>query len=101
MSSFDDLIGQRIKNKLIAYGYEQGFTGPREVMDRSINNLDNVIGIARQSVSDVIQGEIEVFASRQQSEEEMLAMPFFIAGLIHAKELIDLGISIMGESELD
>jgi hypothetical protein len=100
MPAFDDLIGQRIKNKLIAYGYEQGFTGPREVMDRSINNLDNVVSIARQSVSDVIQGEIEVFASRQ-TEEDILGMPLFIAGLIHAKELIDLGISIMGESELD
>lgn len=101
MGAFDDLIGQRIKNKLIAYGYEQGFNGPREVMDRSIDNLENVISIARQSVSDVIQAEIEVCASRQQQGDDGVAMPLFIAGLIHAKELIDLGISIMGESELD
>jgi hypothetical protein len=99
-SVFDSLIGQRIKNKLSEYAYANNFTGSHESLMESINNLESVVRIVTNSVADVIQAEVEVLASRDPlgtSKNQTL----FMAGLLHARDMIQLDKSLIGKSDLE
>lgn len=92
-SVFDDVIGQRIKNMLIAHAYEKGFSGTREQLIDSIYNLEYVVKTTRYCICDVIEGEIDIMASRYpEGVTPQLAM--FIGGLIHATNMIENGVSV-------
>jgi hypothetical protein len=99
-SVFETLIGQRVKSKLSEYAYANNFTGSHESLMESINNLESVVRIVTNSVADVIQAEVEVLASRDPlgaSKNQTL----FMAGLLHARDMIQLDKSLIGKSDLE
>ena len=99
-SVFDSLIGQRVKSKLSEYAYANNFTGSHDSLLESINNLESVVRIVTNSVADVIQGEVEVLASRDPMATSK-TQTLFMAGLLHARDMITLDKSLMGKVDLE
>ena len=98
-SAFDDMIGQRIKNKLIQYAYEKGYEGSHEQLLESILMLNNVIQITRKSIVDVIEAEVEMLATRDEST--LPAHLSFMAGILHAQDMVAHGQTMMGSIDLE
>lgn len=98
-SAFDDMIGQRIKNKLIQYAYEKGYEGTQEQLLESIMMLNTVIQITRQSIVDVIEAEVEMLATRDEST--LPAHLSFMAGILHAQDMVAHGQTMMGSIDLE
>lgn len=98
-SAFDDMIGQRIKNKLIQYAYDKGYEGTHEQLLESILMLNTVIQIARQSIVDVIEAEVEMLATRDEST--LPAHLSFMAGILHAQDMVAHGQTMMGSIDLE
>ena len=99
-SVFESLIGQRIKNKLTEYAYTNNYRGSHDDLLESINNLETIIRIVNNSIADVIQGEVEVLASRDP-ENTTKTMTLFMAGLLHARDMITLDKSLIGKVDLE
>lgn len=97
---FDSLIGQRIKHKLIEHAYAKDYNGSHDNLLDSIDAMETVINITKQSISDVIQGEIETFAFRN-GEEESPNFFIFLAGLLHAVAIIENDVSIIGNLPIE
>jgi hypothetical protein len=95
-SCFDSLIGQRIKQKLIDHAYSKEYKGSHDNLLDSIDAMETVINITKQSIIDVIQGEIETFSFRNM-EEPSVMMNIFLGGLIHAVEVIENDASTIGQ----
>jgi hypothetical protein len=98
-SAFDDMIGQRIKNKLIQYAYEKGYEGSHEQLLESILMLNNVIQITRQSIVDIMQAEVEMLAARDESK--LPAHLTFMAGILHGQDMVEHGQTMMGSIDLE
>lgn len=98
---FKTLIGQRVKNKLIQHAYEQNYQGTRQDLLKSIYNCENIITITCESIADVIQGEIEVLSSREDLDQGGNTLILFLAGLVHAREMITDDKSLIGKVELE
>jgi len=99
-SCFDSLIGQRIKQKLIDHAYSKDYKGSHDNLLDSIDAMETVINITKQSIIDVIQGEIEAFSFRNM-EEESSNFFIFLAGLIHAIAVIENDASTIGNLPLE
>lgn len=105
-SSFDGVIGMRIYNKLIEHAYETGYKGTDKKLFKSIDDLENVVRICRESIGDVIQGEIEVMSVRVSylKEEGKQATPMmfgFMGGLIHAREVVESNTTLIGKDIIE
>ena len=98
-SAFDDMIGQRIKNKLIQYAYDKNYEGTHEQLLESIMMLNTVIQITRQSIVDVIEAEVEMLATRDEST--LPAHLSFMAGILHAQDMVAHGQTMMGSIDLE
>ena len=98
-SAFDDMIGQRIKNKLIKYAYDKNYEGTHEQLLESIMMLNTVIQITRQSIVDVIEAEVEMLATRDEST--LPAHLSFMAGILHAQDMVAHGQTMMGSIDLE
>lgn len=99
-SIFETLIGKRVKNKLIHYAYEHEYEGSHLDLVKSIYGCKNIIEITAESIADVIQGEIEVLSSRNLDDEGN-NMILFLAGLVHARDIITEDRSLIGKVDLE
>ena len=97
---FADTIGQRIQSKLMQYAYENDYQGNPEQLERQIKALANVIHIARESIADVIEAEVEVLASRDTNELNQTQI-LFMSGLLHAHDMITKGTELIGKVDLE
>jgi hypothetical protein len=99
-SCFDSLIGQRIRHKLIEHAYSKEYKGSHDNLLDSIDAMETVINITKQSIIDVIQGEIETFSFRNM-EEPSVMINIFLGGLVHAIEVIENDASSIGKLPLE
>jgi hypothetical protein len=99
-STFNSLIGQRIRHKLIEHAYAKDYKGSHDNLLDSIDAMETVINITKQSIVDVIQGEVETLSFRNM-QELSVTMPVFLAGLIHATAVIENDASVIGQLPLE
>lgn len=97
---FRTLIGQRIKNKLIEHALKNDYRGTYKDLLISIDNCESVVKICHEAIADVIQAEVEVLAQRDLKEESG-NVPLFIAGLLHAQDLILKDSSLIGNIDIE
>jgi|GEM_PF-5846326 len=98
---YETLIGQRIKNKFIQHAYDKEYKGSHDDLLDSINALENVVQIVKTSITDVIRGEIDVLSLRSVDEPENPRLTMFIAGLMHARDMIEEDVSLIGKGALE
>lgn len=96
---YKGLIGERIKNKLIKYAYDLEYKGAHDDLVDQIEMLAPVVEIVKKSIIDVIQGEVEVLATRDEAKSKTYTM--FMSGLLHAKEIIKNDDSLIGKIDLE
>jgi hypothetical protein len=95
---YSTLIGQRIRNKLIDHAYSKDYKGSHDDLLDSIDALSTVVGIVETAVADVIKGEVEVLAQR---DPQTKTLTLFMAGLLHAKDMIVSDKSLIGKVDLE
>jgi hypothetical protein len=57
-----------------------------------------VVGIVETAVADVLEGEVEVLAQR---DPQTKTLTLFMAGLLHAKDMIVADKSLIGKVDLE
>jgi hypothetical protein len=100
-SVFEGLIGQRMHNKYIQHAYDKDYKGSHDDLLDVIDALESVVSIAKTSITDVIRGEIDVLSVRLVDEPDNQRLTMFIAGLLHACDIIEEDKSLIGKGALE
>lgn len=93
---FEDPIGVNIKARLINYASEK-YKKPPEEITPSVERLDSIVEIVRESIEDCLDAEMGVFASRGYTGDSVPVL--FLAGLAHALDVIKGEASIIGNDK--
>lgn len=96
---YDGLVGKRIYNRLITVAYEQNYVGSHDDLLDAIDAYSKIVEIVKQSIVDVIQSEVEVLAMRDEAKTKTWTL--FMAGLLHAQNVIVKDESFIGKIDLE
>lgn len=93
---FDDPVGQRIKSLLMNYALDN-YKGAPESLEASVERTHLIVSFARQAALDSLNAEVEVMTFRNANETESQIPVLFIAGLLHAADVIGGRGSVIGQ----
>jgi hypothetical protein len=93
---FDDPVGQRIKSLLMNYALEN-YSGAPDSLEASVERTHLIVSFARQAAIDTLNAEIEVMTFRNANAGEPQIPTLFIAGLLHAADVIGGRGSVIGQ----
>lgn len=88
--NWNDTIGQYIHAKMVEHALNVKPEADREKLENSIHRASITVGITRQSIADVLQGEIESLAMRRALGDYEITIDF-MAGLVAAELLVRTG----------
>ena len=91
---FNDPVGVNIKARLMNYASER-YNKPYELIEPSVDRLDHIVSIVRDSIEDCLDAEIGVFSSRGYVGDSVPVL--FLAGMAHALDVIKGEASIIGK----
>jgi hypothetical protein len=96
---FRDPVGQSIKSKLITYAAEH-YSTPPEQLEAAVDRTHLIVQAARESCIDALESEVSIMTFRNINSDTEEVPITFIAGVLHAIDVIRGGKSIMDiESE--
>jgi hypothetical protein len=91
---FSDSLGQGIKAKLMNYAAEH-YSTPPEQLEAAVDRTHLIVGAAREACIEAIEGEISVMTFRNINADEDIIPVLFIAGVLHALDVLKGGKSII------
>ena len=92
---FDDEIGQRIKTSMRNYAHEH--YGPDiKDLEEMLNRTCVIVGLTRRTMLEALKAEVDVLCFRNSTRPEQVPT-MFIAGILHATDVIQGQGSIVGK----
>jgi hypothetical protein len=96
---FRDPVGQSIKSKLMTYAAEH-YSTPPEQLEAAVDRTHLIVQAARESCIDALESEVSIMTFRNINSDTEEVPITFIAGVLHALDVLKGGLSIMDiESE--
>lgn len=93
--AFLDPVGQATKVRLINYVNEK-FVKPPKDLEAAIERTANIVAVTREASIEALKAEVEVLTFKQTFGEDIPTM--FLAGVMHALDVIQGSGSIIGSS---
>jgi uncharacterized secreted protein with C-terminal beta-propeller domain len=84
---FDDSIGQSIKAKLMNHAMTQ-YKTPQKQLEEAINRTHLIVECSRMSMVEALESEVSVMLFRNVDADEALVPISFIAGVMHAIDVL-------------
>lgn len=84
---FDDSIGQSIKAKLMNHAISQYKTPPKQ-LEEAIDRTHLIVECSRMSMVEALESEVSVMLFRNVDADEALVPISFIAGVLHAIDVL-------------
>lgn len=91
---FRDPLGQSIKSKLMTYASEH-YSTPPEQLEAAVERTHLIVEAVKEACVDALESEISVMSFRNVNANEELIPVTFIAGVLHALDVIKTGTSII------
>jgi len=91
---FSDSIGQGIKAKLMNYAAEH-YSTPPEQLESAVDRTHLIVSAAREATIEALENEISVMTFRNINSDTHEIPITFIAGVLHALDVIKGGKSII------
>jgi hypothetical protein len=91
---FKDPIGQGIKAKLMNYAAEH-YSTPPEQLESAVDRTHLIVSAAREAIIEGLENEISIMTFRNINSESDEIPIMFIAGVLHALDVVKGGKSIM------
>jgi len=91
---FSDSIGQGIKAKLMNYAAEH-YSTPPEQLEAAVDRTHLIVGAAREACVEALENEVSVMSFRNVNADEEVIPITFMAGVLHALDVIKGGHSII------
>jgi len=95
---FDDPVGQRIKALLMNYALEN-YSGNPDSLEAGVDRTHLIVAFARQAAIDAVMAEIDVMTFRNANSTDHQIPTLFIAGLLHAADVINGKGSVIGKGD--
>jgi len=90
---FSDPIGQGIKAKLMNYAAEN-YETPKEQLEVAVEGTHLIVSASRQACIEALENEISIMTFRNINSGENEIPITFIAGVLHALDVLKGGSSI-------
>jgi hypothetical protein len=84
---FDDSIGQSIKAKLMNHAINQYQTPPKQLED-AIDRTFLIVELSRAAMVEALESEVSIMLFRNVNAEEIIVPVPFIAGVMHAVDVL-------------
>ena len=91
---FRDPLGQSIKAKLMTYAAEH-YSTPPEQLEAAVERTHLIVEAVKEACIDALESEISVMSFRNVNANEELIPVTFMAGVLHALDVIKTGTSII------
>lgn len=91
---FQDPIGQGIKAKLMNYAAEH-YSTPSEQLEAAVERTHLIVGATREACIEGLENEIAVMTFRNINAETDVIPVTFMAGVLHAIDVLRGGTSII------
>lgn len=91
---FSDSIGQGIKAKLMNYAAEH-YSTPPDQLEAAVDRTHLIVGAAREACIEALETEVSVMTFRNINSEEDVIPITFLAGVLHALDVLKGGHSII------
>jgi hypothetical protein len=91
---FSDPIGQGIKAKLMNYAAEN-YETPQEQLEVAVEGTHLIVSAAREATIEALENEISIMTFRNINSDSYEIPVTFIAGVLHALDVIKGGKSII------
>lgn len=91
---FSDSIGQSIKAKLMNHAISQYKTPPKQ-LEEAIDRTHLIVECSRLSMVEALESEVSIMLFRNANAEEALVPITFIAGVMHAIDVLKGANSII------
>jgi hypothetical protein len=91
---FSDPIGQGIKAKLMNYAAEH-YSTPSDQLEAAVDRTHLIVSAAREATLEALENEISVMTFRNINSDTHEIPITFIAGVLHALDVIRGGKSII------
>lgn len=91
---FDDSIGQSIKAKLMNHAIRQYKTPPKQ-LEEAIDRTHLIVECSRMSMVEALESEVSIMLFRNVNSEDALVPITFIAGCMHAIDVLKGANSII------
>jgi hypothetical protein len=91
---FSDPIGQGIKAKLMNYAAEH-YSTPSDQLEAAVDRTHLIVSAAREAIIEGLENEISIMTFRNINSGTDEVPIMFIAGVLHALDVVKGGKSIM------
>ena len=95
---FNDPLGQSIKSKLMNYAAAH-YKTPSDQLEAAVERTYLIVEAVKEACIDALENEISIMSFRNVNSNETVIPITFMAGVLHALEVIRSGASIIDVEE--